>query len=303
MMTRWLPRGKAPARPDAVKLKFRDYVDTSVLPTRPIIFGHENVVAATAWLMLGNDQLGDCVEAGAAHETMLYNGAVGVPVSFTTACTVKVYSEITGYTPKNPDSDQGTDMEVAANYRKKTGILDASGKRHKVGAYLALTPGDVEEHLLAAYLFGAVGIGIEFPESAMDQFNAGEPWDVVADSEIDGGHYIPLVAYRDMMVVVTWGQTQEMTEAFFVKYNDESIVYLSPEYFDGTGKTPEGFDIAQLTADLAAITGDPTPAPVPDPTPTPAPTPVPVPAPSVLQAIIQAFEDLAATIKDILSKL
>jgi hypothetical protein len=244
--------GKTPARPNAVTFKLAKYIDTTVLPTPPEQFGHENVVAAQGWGMLGNDQYGDCVWAGAAHETMLWNLERDKSVGFDPKHVLKDYTAVTGFDPADPDTDQGTDMSVAASYRRKTGVIDQSSRRHKVAAYLAITPGDVEQHLIALYVFGVVGIGIQFPGSAMDQFNAGKPWDVVAGSKIEGGHYIPLVAKRANLDVLTWGQVQEMTPAFLEKYNDESIVYISREMLTA-GHSPEGFDLKQLKADLAAL--------------------------------------------------
>jgi len=244
--------GKTPARPNAVTFKLARYIDTSVLPTPPAEFGHENLVPAQSWGMLGNDAHGDCVWAGAAHETMLWNLERDKTITFDPEQVLSDYSAVTGFDPDKPDTDQGTDMEAAAAYRRKTGVIDAAGKRHKVAAYLAITPGDVQEHLLALYVFGVVGLGVEFPGSAMDQFNAGKPWDVVPGSKVEGGHYIPLVAKRDNLEIVTWGRIQEMTPAFLEKYNDESVVYISREMLT-SGKSPEGFDLAQLKADLAAL--------------------------------------------------
>jgi hypothetical protein len=245
--------GKTPARPDSVTFKLARYIDTSVLPTPPATFGHEQAVAATAWGMLGNDNYGDCVWAGAAHETMMWNAEAGKKVAFTDKSVLSDYTAVTGFNPKKPNTDQGTDMVVAASYRRKTGILDSAGKRHAVAAYLSIKPGDLNEHLIAAYLFGAIGIGIEFPASAMDQFNAGKPWDVVKGSKIEGGHYIPLVARRANLEIVTWGKLQQMTVAFFTKYNDESVAYVSLEALKNN-KSPEGFDAAQLEADIAGLT-------------------------------------------------
>jgi hypothetical protein len=39
---------------------------------------------------------------------------------------------------------------------------------------MALAPGNPDQLALAIYLFGAIGIGIKFPNTAMDQFNAGK---------------------------------------------------------------------------------------------------------------------------------
>jgi hypothetical protein len=248
-----LKLGKTKARPGAMSLKLSDYLKKSViLPSVPKTFGHEGLVPAS-WGMLGNDNYGDCVWAGAAHETMMWNAEAGVKVAFTDTSVLSDYTAVTGFNPKKPNTDQGTDMVVAASYRRKTGVLDAAGKRHAVAAYLAIKPGDLNEHLIAAYLFGAVGIGIQFPNTAMDQFNAGKPWDVVAKSKIEGAHYIPLVARRTNLEVVTWGKLQQMTTAFFQKYNDESVAYVSLESLKNN-KSPEGFDAAQLQADLAEVT-------------------------------------------------
>jgi hypothetical protein len=249
-----LKLGLKPRREGSIKLKFSQYVLAAALPTPPATFGHETLIPAVGWGMLGNDQYGDCVWAGAGHETMLWNKEAGRSVIIMPDNALSDYSAVTGFDKSDPSTDQGTDMDDAAKYRRTTGIVDASGNRHKVGAYLDLEPGNLDELFQAAYLFGAVGIGIEVPSSAMDQFNAGQPWDVVAGSTIEGGHYVPFVAKRDNLEVVTWGRTQQMTVKFFEKYCDQAIVYLSEEMLVD-GKSLEGFDLASLKADLAAVTG------------------------------------------------
>ena len=243
--------GKTPARPGAVKLRMRDFATRAVLPTPPAEFGHENLVQQ--WQLLANDKYGDCVWAGAAHETMMWCREVGVDTEFTDDSVLSDYSAVTGFKPGEDYTDQGTDMQLAADYRRKTGILDAKGNRHKVGAYLALDPGNIEQHLLAMYLFGAVGIGIEFPSSAMNQFDAGKAWYVVKGARVDGGHYIAGAARREgQLVVVTWGKLQFMTDEFFKKYNDESVVYLSDERLKN-GRTLDGFDMPALQDALASL--------------------------------------------------
>lgn len=245
--------GKKRARLGAVRLSLRRYIDLSTLPTPPAEFGSDDLVT-NAWGMLGNDNAGDCVWAGAAHETMLWNAEAGSAVSFSDDSVLSDYSAVTGYVIGDDSTDSGTDMQQAASYRLKTGILDASGKRHKIAAYLAIEAGNLQEHLVAAYVFGAVGIGIEFPNSAMDQFNADQPWDIVPGALLEGGHYVPLLSRRGgMFNCVTWGMRQPMTDAFFARYNDESLVYLSEEFLTG-GKSLQGFDIGQLNADLKALT-------------------------------------------------
>lgn len=239
--------GKTPARPGAVKFRLTNYATT--LPKPPTA---EKAVDLS-WQMLGNDSVGDCVFAGAGHETMSWNKETGKTITFTDKSVLSDYSAVTGYNPNDPNSDQGTDMQVAASYRRKTGVLDGSGKRHQVAAYLAITPGDKTLLKQAIYLFGAVGIGIQFPASAMTQFNAGKPWTVVSKSPIEGGHYIPAIGYDSKYVyIVTWGKTQKMSWGFYKKYCDEAICYLSNEMLTN-GISLEGFNSSQLMADLSAL--------------------------------------------------
>jgi len=248
-----LKLGKTPARPGAMTFKLAKYLEAIKLPTPPQVFGHQALVGAS-WQMLGNDKYGDCVWAGADHETMLWNKEAGTAVSFNDKAALSDYAAVTGFDPSDPSTDKGTDMVVAASYRRKTGVIDAKGKRHKVAAYLAIKIGDTDQLALAMYLFGVAGIGIKFPASAMTQFNAGKPWDVVAGAKIEGGHYIPGVG-RDKngnIVVVTWGKLQLMTPKFFKTYCDEVVTYISVEDLKN-GTTPEGFKLAQLQADLNAL--------------------------------------------------
>jgi hypothetical protein len=251
--------GKLPARPNAVRFRMTTYV--LKLPEPPNTFGHFGLIRD--WEMLGNDSYGDCVLAGAAHETMLWTAMRATRRTITQAedmfddaQVLSDYSAVTGFDPRDLSTDRGTDMEEAAAYRRKVGILDRSGTRHKVSAYLSIRPGDFKRHKVGAYLFGAVGIGILFPGSAMDQFNRGEPWDVVSGSSIEGGHYIPVVGFTGEIIwVVTWGRLQAMTRRFLEKYNDESIAYVSREMLRKSGKSPEGVRIRQLEADLKGLGG------------------------------------------------
>jgi hypothetical protein len=120
--------------------------------------------------------------------------------------------------------------------------------------YLALEPGNVQHLYLATYLFGAVGIGLQLPASAVTQTRAGQAWNVVAGSTIEGGHYVPLVARRaEGLHVVTWGGIQVMTEAFLKIYCDEAMAYVSVECLKNQ-KSPEGFSYQDLLSDLEALT-------------------------------------------------
>jgi hypothetical protein len=273
---RRLGLGKAPATHDPRDLLMGRYVlerDLPALPTTDL--GHPEHFPAE-WGMLGNDNYGDCVWAGADHETMLWLAMGGQPVpGFTDDTALADYSAVTGFRKDDPSTDQGTNMRDAMNYRRKTGIVDASGNRHKIGAFVALQPGNITQLKQCIWLFGAVAIGFEFPGSAMDQFNRGQPWTVVPGAQIEGGHYVPGVLYHasvDMFEVVTWGRRQLVAPSFLQKYMDEAYGVLSVELLAG-GRSLEGFDLATLQGDLADIGSGKAPTPVDPPSPTPTPTP------------------------------
>ena len=137
-------------------------------------------------------------------------------------------------------------------YRRKTGIIDAAQKRHKIGAFVKLEPKNLTHVYQAMYLFQVVGIGIEFPGSAMEQFNEGKPWSVVPGAQIEGGHYVCCVAKRAEHRHRHLGRLQQMTVEFFEKYCDEAWAYISTEDLQQE-KDPEGFNLEQLKEDLAKL--------------------------------------------------
>jgi hypothetical protein len=256
-MSTTLRLGKQPATEDERDLLFSNYVKPQELPTPPEQFGHETLLPAKGWQMLGNDEWGDCAWAGPAHETMMLTAEGGHATEFTTEGVLSDYAAGTGFDPNagppgsNP-TDRGSNVRSVLKYRAKTGIVDAAGKRHKIGAYVKLKPKDLAQIYQAMYLFQAVGIGIEFPESAMQQFNEGKPWAVVEGAPVEGGHYVPCVAKRSDIDVVTWGALQPMTVDFFETYCDEAWAYISEEDLQ-KGVDPNGFNLEQLKADLAAL--------------------------------------------------
>jgi hypothetical protein len=251
--------GKKPARPGSVKLRLRDYLNYKALPVPPASFDYSSRLPADVG-MLGNDSVGDCTCADADHVVMIWRALAGsLPATFSAANALADYSAITGYDPADPATDQGADMQQVASYRLKTGMIDVAGIRHKVGAYVAIAPGDVATVALAAWMFGAVDIGIAVSSAQIDQFNKNQPWSgaLAADA---GGHAVPVVGTTaaGQLVVLTWGRRQLVDPAFFRANNDENIVCLSRESIKG-GLGPTGVNVAQLDVDLLAMQSAPPP--------------------------------------------
>lgn len=246
--------GKKPYRIDFRDLKFKKYVKPERLPPLPKPpFGHSGLIKN--WRILANDRLGDCVVAGSCHSSMLDNMEAGRTVTFTDQNAIDVYSSACGYNQSDPSSDQGCEIRTVLKYTQQTGLMDSKGKIHKIDAYAQLDKKNILEIYYSIYLFGKAKLGVNIPQSAVDQFNAGKAWTVVSYSPILGGHDVEAVQVLENgnLQVITWGKTQEMTIPFFKQYVDECWSPLSKEMMTSKGISLEGFSWTQLEVDLANL--------------------------------------------------
>lgn len=256
---------------DALFASLRPKVKIS-LPKIPSVFGHANDYLGESWKMFANgndgevtskypaaqEGCGDCTIAGPFHEHMELNyNAKSIVPHFTADNAVYIYSKLSGYDGKTGANDNGLEVREVLRYRQKTGLKDADGKYHKIGPYVSVEAGNLEELYQALYLFECVGIGFEVPSSALRQFSRGEVWSVsVGSPEIVGGHYVPLMGHAGPgeIAFITWSKRAVMTEAFYKKYVDEVWAYISPEQISKvTGKSYEGFNSAQLNEYLTLV--------------------------------------------------
>lgn len=273
-MDRFFP-GVRPNDPNRARLYFRMFKKAGAVAPASADYSNFSPIG-----MLGNGPddsvssgfqgCGDCVYACDGHITEQQTDiGQGAETVVTGAEAVSVYSAQTGYDPSTGANDNGDTVQNGLDYMRKTGF---SG--HKVAAFAQLDITNLEDVKLAVSEFGAVDLALNFPSSAMGQFNSGQEWDVVAnDGGSLGGHCVLLVAYDDTsMTVVTWGKLQKMTYAFFVKYFVEAWALISEAWVNNaSGRDPEGVDKYAFGTQFAALTGQPNPFPAPTPTPTPGP--------------------------------
>jgi hypothetical protein len=202
--------------------------------------------------MMLNDTLGDCVIAAKGHLIILFTTLTGLhrTIVLPDNTILAGYEAVGGYVPDDPSTDNGCSMLAGAQYYRSVGFGG-----HRISAYAAVHPNDEATVQVAVNLFGACDMGFRVPQSAMDQFDAGEPWTVVPGSPIVGGHDVPIVAYdrtEDMYWCVSWARIQPMSGAFFRKYCDEAYAYLSPDWVFA-GSAPNHYRLATLAADLGQL--------------------------------------------------
>jgi hypothetical protein len=242
--------GKLPPKHDARTLQFANYIDGDKLPILPAKYDWSSKVKK--WGMMKNDTLGDCTCAAAGHLIMEWTADNNVPVVPADAAIVKAYSAITGYDPKTGKNDNGAVETDVLNFWRKSGIAG-----HKIFAYAGLEPKNHNHVQEAVYLFGGCYIGLSLPLSAQTQ----KVWSVPPGGITGqgapgswGGHAVPVVAYNATgITVVTWGALKKMTWGFWDAYCEESYAIISPDFIKA-GKTPIGFNLAALQADLKDIT-------------------------------------------------
>lgn len=237
--------GKKPVRHDVRTFKLSTYLST--LPPVPAAVDWTGKVAD--WLMLGNDSVGDCTCAAAAHLEMLWTSLTSNEAAPSVADVLAAYSAITGYTPDDPNSDTGADELSVLNYWRKNGIAG-----RKIYSYVKVDLAKPNEVRAAIALFGGLYIGVQLPQSAMDATNAGQPWTNTVDTDILGGHAVCLTAYDSTgLTCITWGQKQILTWDWLDKYADEAYCILSPDWIGVSGGAPSGFNLNQLQNDLKAL--------------------------------------------------
>src|ERR1700689_1240391 len=198
--------GKRPFVVDSRDLLFSKYLTGDPIPTPPAVFGSYGTIHN--WGMLGNDEVGDCAEAMMIHWIMTLLAGSKKPIHVSRASAIKLYSDVTGYVPGQPDTDQGTVLRDLLKYMRSTGYTDADGTVHKIGAFVRVSPARRRD---ASWLFGGALVGLQLPQSAEDQFQNGESWTLVSGSKVIGGHAILLDAARAAAqgvddCYVTWGR-------------------------------------------------------------------------------------------------
>jgi len=252
---RTIKLGKLAARHDARTLQFANYLKATALPAPPKLEDWTKKVRK--WPMMLNDNIGDCTCACAGHmieEWTTYAHAPGYTP--TDQQILQAYEAVSGYTPGDPNSDNGAVILDVLNYWRQTGIAG-----HPITAFVSLEPknhGQVED---AVYLFGNCYIGVQLPLSAQNQ----KVWSVPPGGPIGqgapgswGGHAIPIVEYDARGVtVITWGEKLRATWNFLDTYCDEAYAVLSADWIAANDQAPNNFDLAQLNTDLGQIGAKP----------------------------------------------
>lgn len=203
-----------------------------------------------SWPLYLNDQLRDCVFACGGHMLENWSAHTEGEISPADADILAAYEAVGGYKPGDPSTDGGAAITDFLAWWQQNPL---AGKT--IAAWAAIDPTDQTKIKQAIHLFGGIDIGINVPQSAIEQFNAGQNWEVDESSPIVGGHSICVFGYGSQgCACITWGKIQYMSWDFFFAYCDEAYAIITPDWISAaTNKTPGGFDLNALNSALAAL--------------------------------------------------
>src|SRR4051794_26748380 len=188
--------GKLPARLDPRTLRLARYVDRQVLPAPPPAL--DLAAAVPDWPMYGNDRIGDCTTAAAAHMIEAWSGAsAGTALEVPEKAVLEAFDLVKLVDPMTGE-EGAIELDVLSLWRR-SGIGG-----HRVGAFAAVSVADDDLVRTGTYLFGGLYIGLQLPLRAQDQ----AVWDWTG--RLDGpdapnswgGHAVNVVGYDDAALTV-----------------------------------------------------------------------------------------------------
>jgi hypothetical protein len=238
--------GKHPPKQDYRTLRLKNYLSSELAPppaslnTLDRVYQKLNTSDPTGLFpMDGNDRYGDCTIAALAHAITTYSGLIGTKKVPSAQSVLKLYMHLTG------GVDSGLVELDVLNYWRKTSV---SGD--KILAFAGVDRTNHTHIQQAIQLFGGVYLGFQVQQNCVEEFNNHQPW--TPGPLTQDGHAVFAVGYdASGVTVLTWGNTQQATWAWWDECVDEAYAIL-PQEAKASDFAP-GFNFAQLQADLEAV--------------------------------------------------
>jgi len=217
--------GKHPPKADYRTLRFKNYL-TPGLPPPPAelnvlarVFDNLHIGDPTRLFpMDGNDRLGDCTIAALAHAVTVFRALADREIRvMTKECVVKLYMKLTG------GVDTGLNELDVMNYWRKHAV-DAD----RIFGFAKIDPKNHAHVQQAIRLFGGVYLGFQCQKNCIEDFDAKKPW--TPGPLTHDGHAVFAVGYdASLVTVLTWGNTQQGSWAWWDECVDEAYAILPPE--------------------------------------------------------------------------
>jgi hypothetical protein len=246
--------GKRAPKWHAKTLFFHNYF-VAVPPPPPVCY-YDLRVRQSDIGMLGNDTIGDCAIAAPIHQHNLSNSYTNASTNLGLADAIRMYGAVSGYDPAQTDASGNNPTDVGCAL---TDVWDYLMKSGIILGWVAIDWTNIPHVRSAINIFGGLQRGVRLPQSAMDQYNSGQIWDVVQnDGGIVGGHAIYDNGYRPdpLFPTDTWGRTVMKTPAWDQKYTDELYALIFKSWLTLKSQmSPSHLNFTALQNDLQALQG------------------------------------------------
>lgn len=237
--------GKKSPRFDKRTLRLASYIEKRRLPKVPKThnLSRKTVKAFPDLGMMLNDEIGLCTCAALAHMQQTWSVFGGKPRCPSDDQILEAYGRING------GVDEGAAMLDALKLARREGVGG-----NPIHAFVAIDPRNHDQVRTAAFLFGGLYVGLMLPRSAQFQ----DVWEIAEGNGSEpnswGGHAASIVDYSPKGVtVVTWGALQRMSWEFLDRYCDELFCLLEEDYVGSDNRSPQGFSLNKLAADLKGL--------------------------------------------------
>lgn len=263
---------------NAPALKFSSFMQVAgATPAHPAT--EDYLAKLSNWQVLGNDTVGDCNAVTWANMRRLVTSALSTEYYPNQDQVFEFYrTQNTGFDPNGSAStngpgssaDQGMDIQTGLEYLHAHGGPD--GVKPVAFAKVDVTNKDEVEAALA--VFGALWLGVVVLDANMQQFDNGQPWTLVNNASIDGGHAILGGGYDPRVKFITWGTETEFDDSFWTgslqgyKLVEEAWVVIWPEHL-GSKEFLASIDVQGLATAYQELTGKTLNVPTPTPSPSP----------------------------------
>lgn len=211
--------------------------------------------AVSTYTFLGNDRVGNCTRASYGHIIQQRCALLGIPCTLTTDDVNKAYQDGTGWDGvPGSGSDRGDSILNSLVQMRNVGMGG-----YKARQFGRVNHNDTVEMRAALHLFGALIVGANLPRSVMFDTS----WDVGAPGTRSpddapgslGGHAFILTGHqRGKWWAMPWTTKTTITYSWDDLYIDEAWFVVDDLWVTQNRAAPNGFDLARLEADIAAIT-------------------------------------------------
>jgi hypothetical protein len=246
--------GKLPAKYDRRTIPLKAILRKELLPPLPESYDIDQALSGIDdSRVFGNDQYGDCVIAARAHQTLRFE-------KYEQGRQIEIADQevIDQYFRESGGLDSGLYMLNSLKEWRKNG-WPVGEKTYTIYAFALVDWKDHEEVMHCIHLLGGINFGMLVYERDIEQFLAGEDWELKPYSgALKGGHGVYLFKYvtgynRDSLTCMTWGRKQRMTWDFWDARLDEAYGIVDNRN-DWLENSP--VDVKKLDAYLQEIAAD-----------------------------------------------